>query len=197
MALEKWDVLASEPVFENRWWKIVKETVELPDGGTWEHYVNHTHGGAVVFALTEEGNLLVNRQYKHGAREIVTELTIGKVDPPSPGGFGGASGDDGSPLESARRELLEETGYGGGTWEPLATYLSNPTSSTGRIHAFLALGVRKLAAQKDDPRERIEVREVPLDEAWRMLRAGEFSTHAGIATIFLALLKLGKLELKP
>lgn len=184
MGPKPWKILDSKTVFENRWWKVMEEKVELPDGSVTEHYVNHVSGGAVVFALTEDGKLVVNRQYKHGAREVVTELTIGRLD-----GF--------EPLEEAKRELLEETGYGGGDWEPLAVYLSNPTSSTGRIHAFLARGVRKVADPKPDPREIVEVREIPLDEVARMLERGEFSTHAAVATIFLALKRLGRLELKP
>lgn len=184
MDLRPWKILGSKIAFENRWWKVMEEKVELPDGSVTEHYVNHVAGGAVVFALTEGGNLVVNRQYKHGARKVVTELAIGRLD-----GF--------EPMEEAKRELLEETGYGGGAWEPLAVYLSNPTSSTGRIHAFLARGVRKVAEPKLDPREIVEVSEVPLEEVAGMLERGEFSTHAAIATIFLALKRLGKLELKP
>ena len=187
MELKKWNILESETAFENRWWKIVQETVELPDGSvTGDYFVNHHPGGVIVFALTEEGKVVVNRQYKHGAREVVEELTIGRLDET-----------DTSPIEAAKRELEEETGYGGGTWEPLGVFLSNPTSSTSRLHAFLARGVRKVAGQDGDPREIVEVSEIALPEFVARVRDGRFSTSAAVAASFLALERLGKLELKP
>jgi ADP-ribose pyrophosphatase YjhB (NUDIX family) len=184
MDIKPWKLLSSKTSFENRWWKIVQETVELPDGTVYEDYfVNHNPGGVVVFALTEAGGVLVNRQYKHGARETIEELTIGRFD-------------DGETdaLAAAQRELLEETGHGGGEWEKLATWVSNPTSSTSRIHAFLARGVKKLAEQKGDPREIIELREVPPKELLAMAFDGRLSTQASLATVLLAAKRLGWLE---
>lgn len=186
MELKPWDILEVKVAFENRWWRIVQETVRLPDGSvTDDYFVNHSSGGVVIFALTAEGNVVVNRQYKHGAREIVTELTIGRLDD-----------GDGDGIVAARRELLEETGYGEGEWEELATMISNPTSSTARLHAYLARGVRKVAEPRRDPREIIEVREVPPGELLRMAFAGEMKSHAALATVFLAAERLGWLEMK-
>lgn len=182
--LKKWKQLGSKVAFENRWWKILQQTVELPDGTvTDDYFVNDTSGGVVIFAMTEGGKVVLNRQYKHGIGEIIEELTIGRLD-----------GDDGGPLEEAKRELLEETGYGGGVWEPLMSFVSNPTSSTGRIHAFIARGVKRLAEQKKDPKEIVEVFEVEPAELLEKVRRGEIATHASIATIYLALDKLGKMK---
>jgi len=181
MEITPWELLDSKVAFENRWWKIVQETVKLPDGSTTDdYYVNHSSGAVVVFALTEGGDVVVNRQYKHGAREIVHELTIGRID-----------GDDGGPLEDAKRELLEETGYGGGEWEELGVMVSNPTSSTSRLHAYLARGVRKLAEPEADPREIIEAHAIAPHELLRMAYACELETHASLAVVFLAAKRLG------
>lgn len=181
MELKPWKILKSKSVFKNTWWDIVQETVELPDGTvTDDYFVNHGADAVVVFALTETGNVLVNRQYKHGIRENVQELTIGRIE-----------ADAGGALEEARRELLEETGYGGGEWEELGELVSNPTSSTSRLHAFVARGVRKLAAPKQDAKEIIEVREVAPAEFLRMAFARELQSHASLAVIWLAARRLG------
>ena len=186
MAITPWELLDSKVAFENRWWKIVQETVRLPDGSTTDdYYVNHSKGGAVVFAVTEAGNVVVNRQYKHGAREIVDELAVGRVD-----------GGDADGLATAQRELLEETGYGEGEWEKLATTVTNPTSSTSRIHVFLARGVRKLAEPQADPRETVEVRETPPKEFMEMLLGGAITSQTAMTAAFLAAVRLGWLASK-
>lgn len=184
MELKKWDILKQETAFENRWWKIVRETVRLPDGSvTDDYFVNHHPGGVIVFALTTDGKVVVNRQYKHGARQAVEEFTIGRLDD-----------GDGTPLEAAKRELLEETGYGEGEWEPLCAFFSNPTSSTSRLHAFLARGVKKIAEPKADPREIVETEEVAPGELVRRIMAGRFATNAAVATAFCAFERLGWLD---
>jgi ADP-ribose pyrophosphatase len=181
MGITPWELLGSKDAFKNRWWHIVQETVRLPDGSvTGEYYVNHSAGGVSVFAVTESGNVLVNRQYKHGAREIVLEMTVGRLD-----------GDEGGPMAEAKRELMEETGYGEGEWEQLLTTVTNPTSSTSRIHVFLARGVRKLAEPQSDPRETVEVREVPPKEFMRMLMDGELTSQTAMTTSYLAAKRLG------
>jgi len=185
MEHKKFKTLSSEPVFVNKWWNIVHEKVELGDGTTGDWWVNLAQSGVLVFALTEGGKVVVNRQYKHGISEVVTELCIGMVD-----------GDDGGPLAEAKRELMEETGYGGGDWEALGSFASNPTSSRSRVHMFMARGVRKMAEPVHDPREVVETSEVALEELVAMIDRGEFSTSAAMAGIFLALRKLGKLEFK-
>lgn len=180
MRLEPFRIVATAPAFENRWWKILKETVELPDGSTDEYFINHTRGGALVIPVTPEGKVVVNRQYKHGAREVVQEFAIGRIDE-----------DDADPLAAAKRELLEETGYAGGEWEPLATLVSNPTSSTSRIHVFLARGVRAAGAASGNPREIVETEEISPAELLARAADGRFATHAALGGLLIAALKLG------
>ena len=180
MGLTPFRILASEPAFENRWWRIVKETVELPDGTTDAYFINHALGGALIVPVTADGKVVVNRQYKHGAREVVQEFAIGRID-----------ADDADPLAAAKRELLEETGYAGGDWEPLATFISNPTSSTSRVHVFLARGVRKEAAPTSNPREIVETEEIDPSELLARAADGRFATHASLAALLAAGRKLG------
>lgn len=185
MELKKWKTLDEKTVFKNAWWDLRQESVELPDGTTSDWWVNHQDGGVVIFALTDDNKVIINRQYKHGIREVVTELCIGRID-----------GDEGGPIVEAQRELLEETGFGGGAWTSLGSYASNPTSSTAHLHVFLAKGVRKLAEQKNDVKEIIETDFVPLADFCAMLDEGSLTMHASIAAAHLALRKLGIIQYK-
>ncbi len=181
MELKPWKILKSESAFRNPYWDIVQETVELPDGTSYsEYYVNHSKGAVAVLGLTENGTVLVNRQYKHGVREIVRELTVGRIDE-----------GDADPLVAAKRELFEETGYGEGEWEALGTLISNPSSSTARLYVYLARGVRKLKEPQDDAREKIELSEVAPAELLKMCFDGRLTSHATLAIVFLAAKRLG------
>jgi ADP-ribose pyrophosphatase len=181
MELKKWKPISDKPAFQNKWWDIRQETVELPDGSVIDDFfVNHSPDGVVVVPVTAGGNVVVNRQYKHGAREIVTELAIGRHD-----------NGEADPMDAAKRELMEETGYSGGEWERLSTLAGNPTSSTSRLHFFLARGVTKTSDSKEDPREQVEVREVTPAEFVAMAEDGRLKTQASVAAAFLAMRRLG------
>lgn len=181
MEIKPWEILESKTAFENRWWKIVQETVKLPDGSEYsDYYVNHVKGGVVILAVTEDGKVLINRQYKHRVREIVHELTIGVYE---------ESDSDG--LERAKSELLEETGYGGGTWEKLTVMAVNAAASTARLHCFLAQGVRKISEPMDDPKEIVEVMTTTPSELMRMCFAGEMATASSLAVVLMAAKRLG------
>lgn len=185
MELKLWKVLDSKPAFQNRFWNIMQETVELPDGSVYdEYFVNHTRGAAQVFALTVDGKVVMNRQYKHGSREIVTEFAIGGLE------------DDEHPLAGAQRELMEETGYGAGEWESLGAHAPNASFSRSVFHAFLARNVQKFEDASSDPRELIHTFLVDPKELPAMIMRGEITSLASISLAFLALTKLGLLEVK-
>ena len=184
MDLKPWKILKFETAFKNKWWDIVQEMVELPDGSIIEDFFVSRHpGSAVILALTESNDVVVRRQYKHGCREIVTELPIGALD-----------ASDADFVDAAKRELLEETGYGSGVWEAVGTLVPNPTSSTSRVHVFLARGVRKVAEAEVNPREEGETSLVAPAELMHMVASGQLKTSAAVGAIFLAAERLGWIE---
>ncbi|WKZ29064.1 MAG: NUDIX hydrolase [Patescibacteria group bacterium] len=185
MEIKPWKVLDSKTAFNNRFWNIMQETVELPDGSVYsEFFVNEHTGAAQVFALTEDGMVVMNRQYKHGTRVIETEHAIGALK----------AGED--PLLAAQRELLEETGYGEGEWESLGAHAPSPTASRSLFHAYIAKNVRLIAEPVSDPREVIETFLVDPKALPEMIARGEIRSLASISLAFLALTKLGLLETK-
>jgi len=132
-----------------------------------------------ALAVTKDGMVVLVRQFRPGPKEITLELPGGAVEPEE------------ESLEAAmRRELEEETGYGGGTLTYLASLSPNAASHTNRIHSFLAQDVERIGDLRPDDTEFLEVVLKPLDEVVALARQGELDQALHLATLFLALAQL-------
>lgn len=98
-------------------------------------------------------------QYRHGLGETSYEIPAGVVEP-----------SDASLLDAARRELREETGYGGGEWRLLTSISANPATQNNLTHCFLATGVERIGEQQLDATEDIRVHLFSRDEVRELLR---------------------------
>lgn len=152
--------VSTKRVFEGRMIKLRVDTVLLPNGETATREVIEHPGAVAVIALTEQGELLMVRQYRHPTGEILLEIPAGKRD----------RGE--TPLSCARRELEEETGYRARQWKPLFSYYTTPGFSDELLYIIVAAGLEKGQAHTDEE-EFIEVVTVPVDEALRMVYRGE------------------------
>jgi ADP-ribose pyrophosphatase len=176
MSLKKWKLKKSEIVFEHKWYKLRKDEVELPNGRVVDDYfVSVRPNVVVIFALTDNDEVVLVRQYKHGVQQIVTELPGGVVD------------DDEDFEEAARRELLEETGYSSHRFEKIATLFDNPTKDTNKINLYFAKDAKKKGEQALDENEEIEVHMVKKDLLQGKILSGEINVSGSVAGILLAL----------
>jgi 8-oxo-dGTP pyrophosphatase MutT (NUDIX family) len=173
-----WKVLTREYISRKFWFTVHVDKVELPTGSIIEEYwVSEYRPWVNVVAVTASDELVLLRQYRHGLGQVHFEIPAGTTDP------GETSLED-----AARRELLEETGYGGGRWSPLTTLSANPALQNNLSHAFLAEGVERLAAPHADDSEDLRVHLVPVGELEAMLDDGDFVQALHVAPLMLYLL---------
>ncbi len=171
---QAWEVLERRYVLDRKPYMTLREdTVLLPTGARIDDYFIFEYPDWVnAIAVTDDHQFVLIRQYRHGIGQTHYELAGGVADPGEPH------------LEGARRELLEETGYGGGEWQPWVQLSPNPATHTNTCHIFLARGVRKMAEQELDTTEEIAVRLLSATEMLHMLRNGGVSQALHAAALW-------------
>ena len=154
-----WKVLRSEYLIKRPWLTARRDELELPDGRIIpEYYVLEYPDWVNVIAITKDGLFVMERQYRHALGCTCYELPCGVME------------EGESPLEAVKRELSEETGYGGGEWTELMTLSANPSTMTNLTHCFLATGVEKMTDQHLDPTEELSVHLLTREEVLDLLR---------------------------
>ncbi len=160
---KKWEVLHSEYLFERPWLTARRDHVRLPNGNEHkEYYVLEYPNWVNVIARDKEGQFILIRQYRHGLGKTCFELCAGVVDPEDP-----------SPEAAARRELMEETGYGGGEWQLLTILSGNASATNNLTYCFIAEGVEKLNEPQLEPTEDITVHLLDTEKTFELLQLDE------------------------
>lgn len=172
--------LRSEDRFRTPRTALRGEWYRLPDGREAGPYGVLDYPDWVnALALTTDGQAVLVRQFRPGPKKVTLELPGGTVEPEE------------KSLEAAmRRELEEETGYGGGSVTYLVSLSPNSATNTNRIHSFLLQGVERIGDLRPDDTEFLEVVLMPLDEVVRLARQGGLDQAMHVATLFLALAEL-------
>ena len=152
------------------------ETVTLPNGATIELEVIRHQGAAAAVPLTDDGNVLLTRQYRHAAGGYIYEIPAGKIDP----------GEE--PLACAAREVEEEIGCRAASLVPMLSFYTTPGFTDEVIHLFLATGLTA-GTQSLEHDEVLEVVELPLEQAIRYIADGtirDAKTIVGLQAAYLA-----------
>lgn len=125
-----------------------------------DFFVLRAPGWVNVIPITPQNEIVLVEQFRYGIQKPTLEIPGGMVD------------DGESPLESARRELLEETGFGSDEWSSLGNVSSNPAILDNYAHIYLAENCRREQPQNLDEHERIKVHTIPFDDFLQQIRDG-------------------------
>lgn len=170
--MRHWPTVASSEAFHTRLFKIRRDRLRAPINGT-EHdfFVIEADDWVNVIALTPQNDVVLVRQYRHGVVRISTEIPGGVVE----------RGE--LPLDAAKRELAEETGYHSDDWAQIGVIEPNPAIQNNRSWTFVARNARLAAAPQPDAAEELEVDTCPLVRLPELLRDGTIS-HALVLCAF-------------
>jgi 8-oxo-dGTP pyrophosphatase MutT (NUDIX family) len=173
-----WTVLNERIVYDNKWIGLTEYDVLNPSGGKGIYGKIRFKNLAIgILPLDEKGNTWLVGQYRFTLDAYSWEIPEGGGDPALP------------PVESARRELLEETGLVAAEWLPLMEmHLSNSVSDE-RAYMFLARGLEQREAEPEET-EQLVVRKLPFEEAYRMVERGEITDSMSVASILKVKLML-------
>ncbi len=186
MTITPWKIKQSTYLLKDQWLTLRADTCETNEGVLIDpFYVFEKSDWANIVAFDSQGRILIVRQYRHGSQTICAEIPCGAIDD-----------DDISPLEAAKRELLEETGCRAERFESLGPVYPNPARQTNRVYCFVAHDVEQVAEQNLDEVENIEFEFVELEILFKLIDSGEFCQSMHIASVFLALRKCGLLDIK-
>lgn len=165
--------ITSRAAYRGRLLKVNEDEVRLPDGGTaLREYVVHP-GAAIILPLFDDGSVLLERQFRYPLGQHFYELPAGKLEPDEP------------PLETAKRELLEETGYVAAEWRGLGRVHPCVGYSNEQIDFFLARKLEFRGATLDEG-EFLETLRVPLGDTIDWIRRGRISDTKTILGLFWA-----------
>lgn len=153
-----WQVLSSEYLDNQPWFTVRKERVQLPTGVVVpEWYIFEFPRWVQVIAITKDEKFVMISQYRHGLGATNYELAAGVCE------------ENEDIEQAARRELLEESGYGGGEWREFMHACPNPTNHNNIAYTFLAVGVERVSEQNTEQSEDIDVHLLSREEVRYLL----------------------------
>ena len=153
----------SQEIYDGVIVHLYKDTVQLPNGNPATREVIRHIGAVAVVPVTDDGNVIVERQFRYPLHEVITEIPAGKLD---------SAAED--RLSAAQRELREETGYTADNWQELGDFHPTPAYCDEKITLYLATGLH-LGERELDEDEFLNVVAVPLEELVADIMAGRIT----------------------
>ncbi|QDG77373.1 NUDIX hydrolase [Labrenzia sp. PHM005] len=176
LPLDHWAVLNTERVFDaGKRIQVSRQKVRLPDSRVVDDYYQvELPSFATIYAVNEANQVLLLKQYKHGVGDVCLTLPGGQIE----------KGED--PEFSARREMLEETGYGGGRWYTGPTLVLHGNQRIARAHVFVARHVIKLNEPSSGDLEDTTLTTMSPSEVRTAIQTGMMPVTSHVATAGIA-----------
>ncbi len=171
--------IAREEIFDGYIVHLVRDTVELPNGAKATREVALHNGAVCVVPVTDEGEIIMERQFRYPFDEVIWEIPAGKLDK---GEF--------DHLEAAKRELREETGYTAEKYTFIGELYPSPAILSENIHMFIATGLKK-GEQELDEDEFLDVVKLPFTEVVQMILDNKITDAKTQTAVLKAKLILG------
>ncbi|MEM9443831.1 MAG: NUDIX hydrolase [Verrucomicrobiota bacterium] len=185
LSAKPWDIISSKPLIHSRWFSLREDVCQRHDGVTISpYYVAECPHWVHVALFNKDHEILVIRQYRHGIKKFVLELPGGMMELKE------------KPLDAAKRELAEETGYQARHFHSLPTVSPDPARLTNFIHSYIATEIITSSTQKLDPSEEIELAFLPVDTIINEICKGSFLNACHIGIFYLALSHLNQCSTK-
>lgn len=182
--VERWKVLEShlDPLLGP--FSLRRDRAMLPlKGVTHEFILLESPDWVNIVPVTDDGQMVMVRQHRLGTNCVELEIPGGLIDP-----------QDERPVEAAKRELLEETGYQAEDWRLIGTVAPNPALQTNRCYTFLARGCWRVGPPRPDEKEPLEAVEVPLAKLPALITSGSISHALALNGLFWYFIHEGKIE---
>lgn len=179
-----WKTLSSDYLFKDNWLTARRDKCETPSGKIIEpYYVLEYSDWATALPITEDGKVIMVKQFRQALGETGIEIPGGCID-----------ATDASIEDAIRRELLEETGYAFETVHYLGRTSANPSTNSNLMHMFVALGGKKVQEQHLDENEEIEILEYTWEEFLQLVEEKRIVQSMHMTTIFYAMRYLDKIK---
>ena len=183
MSLQK--TIKSERLYHGRIIDLIIEDVEDSAGNIRKREIVSHPGGSVVVPMVDNSDVILVRQYRYPHKKFILEVPAGKLEPNE------------DPLDAAKRELQEETGFTADRYEKLTTMYTTPGFCNEVLHIYLATGLKKSALGQtlDEGEQSLTVEYIPLSTVVEMIARGEIGDSKTIAGILLTERKLKTISL--